>query len=155
MAIVGQRRKRYRKHDFLLNIENITRAGFKTCSELKVTIENIQHREGTDLEPENLPGNVTTEPLTLTWGTSDDLEFWEWFKQAYNSRKQGGLSDDQVFRSGEVQQLNRDNSVALVYGWEEGYPGEISFGDWDKDANELSLRSVLMHIRGVQDPTRG
>ena len=155
MAITGQRRKRYRKHNFLVDVEGIIRAGFVTCSELKPSVEIIEHREGTDIEPEKLPGNANIENLTLTWGTSDDLDFWEWFSQVVNFRKQGGLTDDLVIRSVEIQQLDRDNTVALRYPIDEAFPTEFSFGDWDKNANELNIRTVTLAIRGLGDPVRG
>ncbi len=152
MAITGQRRKRYRKHNFLVETDGIERAGFVTCSALKATVEPIEFREGGDLEPEKLPGLANMDNITLTYGVSDDFEFWEWFQQVANFRLQGGLTDDEVIRSMEIVQQDRDNSDKIRWPIQEAWPSEITLGDWDKNANEVNMKEVVLAVRGVQSP---
>ncbi len=153
MTIVGQRRRRYRRHNFLVEVDGIQRAGFVTCSELKRTIEIIEHREGLDIEPEKLPGLATTENITLTWGASDDFEFWEWFQDVVDSRSQGGLTDDLIIRSMDIVQRQRDQNDAYRWTVDEVWPSEVSLGEFDKNANELTIHSVVLAARGIAGPT--
>ncbi len=154
MAILGQRRRRFRKHNFLVEIDGIIRAGFVTCSELKATVEPIEFREGVDLEPEKLPGLANMENITLTWGSSTDLELWDWFRQVVDFRAQGGLTDDAVIRSMEIIQRQRDNTDAFRWPINEAWPTEIMLGDWDKNANEITIQQVVLAVRGLQEPVR-
>lgn len=156
MAIVGQRRRRYRKHNFQVDVEGIQRATFMTCSDLKVTVEPIEIRESGDLETEKLPGLVNLDNVTLTWGSSDDLDFWTWMKQVADLRKQGGLTDDEVIRSMEIIQLERDKETS-VFRWpiQEAWPTELTLGDWDANANEITIQTVVLSVRGLQDPVIG
>lgn len=156
MAIVGQRIIKHRKHNFLVNVEEITRATFTTCSDLKATIEPIEYRESGDLEPEKLPGLANMDNITLTRGSTNNVEFWNWFKQGADFRKQGGLSDDLVIRSMDIQELARDKETVLItWPIQEAWITELTLGDWDANANETTMRTMVLAVRGVQDPVVG
>ena len=44
----GARKDPYRAHNFLVEIDGITRAGFRECSGLDTSQDPVEYREGTD-----------------------------------------------------------------------------------------------------------
>ena len=76
---VGDRNDPYKSYNFLVEIDGITRAGFRECSGLDTTQDPIEYREGTDsLTSRKLPGLVKYSNISLKWGITDDAELWEW-----------------------------------------------------------------------------
>ena len=76
----GIRKDPYHAYNFLIEIDGITRAGFREASGLDSTQDPIEYREGNEktLTVRKLPGLNTYGQITLQWGTSDDEELWQW-----------------------------------------------------------------------------
>jgi phage tail-like protein len=76
---VGNRTDPYRVYNFLVEIDGITRAGFRECSGLDSSQDPIEYREGNEsLTVRKLPGLVKYSNISLKWGVTDDAELWEW-----------------------------------------------------------------------------
>src|SRR5213596_3298212 len=92
---VGARRDPYRSYNFLVEIDGITRAGFRECSGLDATQTPITYREGNEpLTMRKLPGLVEYSNITLTRGITDDHELWDWCKKSLDGnveRKHGSI----------------------------------------------------------------
>ncbi len=91
----GARKDPYRGYNFLVEIDGITRAGFREASGLDTTQDVVDYREGID-GPTNrrLPGMVKYSNIVLKWGISDDTELWEWRKTTMDGkveRKNGSI----------------------------------------------------------------
>src|SRR4051812_3660595 len=94
MAISG-RRDPYRAYNFLLEIDGITRAGFRECSGLDVSADPIGDREESEGHTvRKLPGLVKYANISLKRGVTDDAELWRWCKKAIDGeveRKNGSI----------------------------------------------------------------
>ena len=92
---VGNRTDPYRSYNFLVELDGITRAGFRECSGLDASQDPIDYREGTDpLTARKLPGLNKYSNISLKWGMTDDAELWEWRKKAIDGkieRKNGSI----------------------------------------------------------------
>jgi phage tail-like protein len=78
---VGDRNDPYGGYNFLVEIDGITRAGFRECSGLDTSQDAGEYREGTDpLTVRKLPGLIKYSNVTLKRGITDDAELWEWRK---------------------------------------------------------------------------
>jgi phage tail-like protein len=78
---VGDRNDPYGGYNFLVEIDGITRAGFRECSGLDTSQDASEYREGTDpLTVRKLPGLIKYSNVTLKRGITDDAELWEWRK---------------------------------------------------------------------------
>jgi phage tail-like protein len=63
----------------MVEIDGITRAGFRECSGLDTSQDAGEYREGTDpLTVRKLPGLITYSNISLKRGITDDAELWEW-----------------------------------------------------------------------------
>ncbi len=71
------------QYNFRVEIDGITRAGFKECSGLESTQEAGDYREGTDLGlvMRKLPGLITYGNITLSRGITTDRSLWDWHKK--------------------------------------------------------------------------
>lgn len=73
----------YGSYNFAVELDGITRAGFRECSGLEVSQEAGTYREGTDrnLGMRKIPGLVTYGDITLSRGFTNDSKLWEWRRQ--------------------------------------------------------------------------
>ncbi len=80
----GDRVDPYRAYNFLVEIEGITRAGFRECSGLDSSQDPIEYREGNEgpLTARKLTGLNKYANLSLKGGITDDAELWDWRKKA-------------------------------------------------------------------------
>jgi phage tail-like protein len=70
----------YAGYNFSVELDGITRAGFRECSGLENSQNAGEYREGTDknLSVRKLPGLVTHSDITLSRGITSDSKLWEW-----------------------------------------------------------------------------
>jgi phage tail-like protein len=75
-----QRIDPYAGYNFAVEMNGMTRAGFRECSGLEVTQNAVEYREGTDRNNavRKLPGMATHGDITLSRGITDDKNLWSW-----------------------------------------------------------------------------
>jgi phage tail-like protein len=78
----------YAGYNFSVELDGITRAGFRECSGLENSQNAREYREGTDrnLSVRKLPGLVTHSDVTLTRGVTADSKLWEWREKAMKGK---------------------------------------------------------------------
>lgn len=91
----GERRDPYRQYNFIVEMDGITRAGFKECFGLDSSQDIVNYREGGEkLSVRQLPGLVRYSRIVLMRGITDDPELWNWRKDAQDGkikRKNGSI----------------------------------------------------------------
>ena len=67
-------------YNFAVELDGITRMGFKTCSGLDSTTAPNTYREGTDptLNMRQIPGMLSHSNITLARGVTNDRALWDW-----------------------------------------------------------------------------
>ena len=72
----------YAGYNFSVELDGITRAGFRNCSGLDSTTNAGTYREGTDRSSAArlLPGRVDYGPLVLRRGFSGDAALFQWWQ---------------------------------------------------------------------------
>jgi phage tail-like protein len=67
-------------YNFAVELDGITRMGFKECSGLDSSSEVSKYREGTDptLAQRQIPGLLTFSNITLKRGITDDHALYDW-----------------------------------------------------------------------------
>jgi len=84
---VGDRNDPYGGYNFLVEIDGITRAGFRECSGLDTSQDAGEYREGTDpLTVRKLPGLIKYSNISLKRGIADDAELWQWRKTVMDGK---------------------------------------------------------------------
>jgi phage tail-like protein len=74
----------YAGYNFSVELDGITRAGFRECSGLETSQNAGEYREGTDknLAVRKIPGLNTYADITLSRGFTSDRKLWEWRERA-------------------------------------------------------------------------
>jgi phage tail-like protein len=67
-------------YNFAVELDGLTRAGFKSCSGLETTTTSTKYREGTDptLAQRELTGLLGLTTIKLARGITTDRALWDW-----------------------------------------------------------------------------
>lgn len=134
----------WKKFKFIVEIDGVARAAFKTCSELRVTSETVKYREGGRLHPHKAPGLVEFPPITLERGATDDFDLYNWFKDTADAAAGTGLVTPDLYRTFDIVQLDRAGDEVERYTVYSSFCSEYAAGDWDNDANEVRMEQVII-----------
>ncbi|MCB9101757.1 MAG: phage tail protein [Anaerolineales bacterium] len=139
---VGERRDPYRSYNFLVEIDGITRAGFRECSGLDSTQDPIDYREGTDpLTPRKLPGLVKYSNISLKRGITDDAELWEWRQKAMDGKVDR--------KNGSIVLLNDTGDEVVRWNFREGWPTKWTGPTFNATGTEVAIETLDIVHEGV------
>ncbi len=140
----GDRTDPYRGYNFLVEIDGITRAGFRECSGLDSSQDPIDYREGSDfkkLTARKLPGLNKFANISLKRGVTDDAELWDWREKA---------------RKGEVERKN--GSIVLLddvgeekvrWNFVDGWPTKWTGPSFNATGNEVAIETLEIVHEGL------
>jgi phage tail-like protein len=113
MAVLRDRP--YAQFNFLVDLGTGTtdgpEAGFQECSEISMSVDVIEYRNGNDKEnsPRKLTGLARASDVTLKRGIIGSLGLYQWINQIRNG-------DAGAFRNVVIQLQNEDHT-AIVMTW--------------------------------------
>jgi phage tail-like protein len=139
----GDRKDPYRSYNFLVEIDGITRAGFRDCSGLDSTQTPIEYREGDErqLTVRKLPGLVTFPNITLSRGVTDDAELWAWRDQA----AQGNVSR----RNGSIVLVDDTGAEKVRWNFREGWPTRWTGPTLNATSGEVAIEQLEIAHEGL------
>lgn len=137
----GDRKDPFRAYNFLVEIDGITRAGFKECSGLDSAQDPIEYREGIDpIHSRKLPGLVKYSNISLKRGITDDAELWEWRKKAADGRVER--------KNGSIILLDDSGEEKLRWNFLNGWPTKWTGPSFNASGNEVAIESLeIAHER--------
>jgi len=140
---VGDRKDPYRSYNFRVEIDGITRAGFRECSGLDTSQDAIDYREGTDaLTARKLPGLVKYSSISLKWGITDDDELWAWRKQAMDGKV--------ARKNGSIVLMDTAGVEKLRWNFREGWPTKWTGPSFNATGNEVAIETLEIVHEGVE-----
>ncbi len=138
----GDRKDPYRSYNFIVEIDGITRAGFRECSGLDSTTDPIAYREGNDgLTTRQLPGLVKFSHITLKWGLSDDKELWDWRQQAASGNIQR--------KNGSIVLLDDTATEKARWNFREGWPTKWTGPSFNATGTEVAIETLEIVHEGL------
>ncbi len=138
----GERIDPYRGYNFLVEIDGITRAGFRECSGLDTTQDPIDYREGGEaLHVRKLPGLVKYSNISLKRGITDDAELWEWRKKAMDGKVER--------KNGSIILLDDTGAEKLRWNFVEGWPTKWTGPTFNATGNEVAIEALEIVHEGV------
>ncbi len=138
----GDRKDPYRSYNFIVEIDGITRAGFRECSGLDSTTDPIAYREGNDgLTTRQLPGLVKFSHITLKWGLSDDKELWDWRQQAASGNIQR--------KNGSIVLLDDTATEKARWNFREGWPTKWTGPSLNATGTEVAIETLEIVHEGL------
>lgn len=138
----GARKDPYRSYNFLVEIDGITRAGFRECSGLDSSQDPIDYREGTDpLTVRKLPGLVKYSNISLKSGMTDDAELWEWRKTAMEGKVER--------KNASIVLLDDTGAEKARWNIISGWPTKWTGPTFNATGNEVAIETLEIVHEGV------
>ena len=134
----------YRGYNFKIELDGITRAGFRECSGLDTSQDPIDYREGIEgLTARKLPGLNKYSNISLKWGITDDAELWDWRKKAMDGRVER--------MNGSIVLLD-DTGQEEVMRWNfvEGWPTKWTGPSLNATGNEVAIETLEIVHEGLE-----
>jgi phage tail-like protein len=139
---VGDRKDPYRSYQFLVEIEGITRAGFRACSGLDSTQDAIEYREGNEaLTTRKLPGLVKYSNISLKWGITDDAELWAWRNKVVSGKIER--------RNGSIILLDDTGAEKVRWNFREAWPTKWTGPSFNATGNDIAIETLEIAHEGL------
>lgn len=139
---VGDRKDPLRSYHFLVEIDGITRAGFRECSGLDSTQGAIEYREGNEgLTSRKLPGLITYSDITLKRGQTDDVQLWDWRKKAMDGKVER--------KNGSIVMLDETGAEKLRWNFSNGWPTKWTGPSFNATGNDVAIETLEIAHEGV------
>jgi phage tail-like protein len=137
----------YGGYNFRVEIDGITRAGFKNCSGLEVSQNASTYREGTDksLGMRKLPGLVTSSDVTLARGITSDAELWQWRKKLAS-----GTADRRNMSIILVDDAGKD---VIRWNLRNCWPTKWTGPSLDATADQIAIETLVITHEGLEVDT--
>jgi len=131
-------------YNFAVELDGITRMGFKECSGLDSSSEVSKYREGTDatLAQRQLPGLLTFSNLTLKRGLTDDHALWDW--------RQGVVDGTPVRRTISVILRNDKGDEKIRWNVKNCWPLKWTGPTFDAGASSVAIETLELAHEGVE-----
>lgn len=139
----GERKDPFRSFNFRVEIDGITRAGFRECSGLDASQDPIEYREGTEgLSARKLPGLNKYSNISLKWGMTDDAELWEWRKRASLGKIER--------RNGSIVLLDDAGEEKLRWNFRDAWPTKWTGPSFNATGNEVAIETLEIAHEGLE-----
>jgi len=139
---VGDRKDPYRSYGFLVEIDGITRAGFRECSGLDSSQDPVDYREGNEPHTaRKLPGLVKHSVLPLKWGVTDDAQLWEWRKKVIDGKVER--------KNGSIVLMDDTGAEKVRWNFREGWPTKWTGPSFNATGNEVAIETLEIVHEGL------
>jgi phage tail-like protein len=139
----GQRVDPFNNFNFLVEIDGITRAAFHEVSGFDSTIDVVEHREGGEnTTMRKLPGQTKYSNIVLKWGITDDLELYEWHRQAVLGNLQR--------RNGSIVGLDRQGNEIVRWNFFNAWPSKYDGPDYNAEGNDIAIETLELAHEKVE-----
>jgi phage tail-like protein len=143
MPAPGERIDPLGNFNFLLEIDGVTRASFAEVTGGDSTIDVTEYREGGDLlTPRKLPAMTKHGNIVLKFGTTPDLELWEWHKAAVRGEVER--------KNGSIVALDRRGEPAARWNFVQAWPSKYDMPDWNAEGNDVAVESIELVHEGFE-----
>jgi phage tail-like protein len=133
----------YGSYNFLVEIDGITRAAFRECSGFDSTIAVIEYREGGEnTTVRKLPGMTTYSNITLQRGVTDDMDLYQWHRQAI----QGNVER----KNGSIVLLDRSGQEVARWNFVRAWPTKWTGPSLNAEGTEVAIDSFELAHEGVE-----
>jgi len=133
----------YRGYNFRIELDGITRAGFRECSGLDTSQDPIDYREGIEgLTARKLPGLNKYSNISLKWGITDDAELWDWRKKA--------MVGEVERKNGSIILMNDTQQEVMRWNFREGWPTKWAGPSLNATGNEVAIETLEIVHEGLE-----
>jgi phage tail-like protein len=139
----GKRQDPYANYNFLVELDGITRAAFHEASGFDSTIDVIDHREGGENTTlRRLPGLTKYSNIVLKWGMTDELELYNWHKDAVKGKV--------VRKNGSVVGLDRSGTEVARWNFLNAWPTKYTGPSFTAEGNDVAIETLELAHEGLE-----
>ena len=140
----GARRDPFKNYSFLVEIDGIAAASFKTVSGLSAEVELLEYREGSDpvSSSRKLPGRIRYPNVTLRRGLTTSSDLWDWWE----SVSEGGA----YRRNVAITLLDDLHTPVLSWRLRNAFPVKFELSELDASKNEVAIESIELAHEGLE-----
>ncbi len=139
---VGNRVDPYLNYNFLVEIDNITKASFKDCSGLDSTTDPVEYREGGEnTTVRKLPGKTTYSDITLSRGMTDSDDLINW--------RQSVIDNKIERKNGSIVLLDATGDEKKRWNFVNAWPTKWEGPKFDGTANDVAIETLTIAHEGV------
>ena len=137
------RRDPFKNYSFLVEIDGIASAAFKSVSGLGAEVEVIDYREGSDpvSSSRKLPGRVKYPNVTLKRGLTASRDLWDWWQSVVD----GGVQRRNV----AIVLLDDARTPVLRWLLRNAWIARIEASELDASKNEIAIESIELAHEGL------
>ena len=136
------RRDPFKNFSFLVEIDGIASAGFKSVSGLAAEVEVAEYREGADHSIRKLPARVRYPNVTLRRGLTTSSDLWNWWKTV----RDGALQRRTVV----ITLLDDSRQPVLRWTLLEAWPVKWELSELDASKNEVAIETLELAHEGLE-----
>lgn len=131
-------------YNFAVEVDGLTRAGFKTCAGFDSSTTATKYREGTDasLQQRQLPGLASHSNITLARGITDDRALWDW---------RDAVAKGKVSRR-NVSIILRDDEGNEKIRWDvtNAWPAKWTGPSFDATSDAVAIETLELAHEGIE-----
>lgn len=143
MAQTGSRNDPFAAFNFLVEIDNVTVAGFSEIAGVMTETDVIEYRTGDlDITVKKLPGLKKFSNITLKRGFTDSKELWDWRKKVLDGKTER--------QSGSIVLLNEAREEALRWNFREAWPRKWEGPAFNAKTNEVGIETLELVCESIE-----
>ena len=134
----------YGGFNFSVELDGITRAGFRECSGLESSQSATEYREGTDkqLSSRKQPGLNTYSDITLSRGFTSDSKLWEWRQKAAS----GAVERHTV----SITMLDDTGNATITWNLFNAWPTSWSGPSLSASSDEIAVEQITLAYERIE-----
>ena len=141
----GQRNKDpFRGFKFRVQIEGISKAGFREVSGLDASTDAVDYREGDGDSILKLAGLKKFSNITLKRGITDDKDLWKWRTMVMDGKIKDARKDGQIIL------LDDEGNEAAEWTFTAGWPTKWTGPTFNATANEVAIDTIEIAHEGLK-----
>jgi phage tail-like protein len=142
---VGQRpTDPYRGFKFKVQIDGITKAGFREVSGLDAGTDPVDYRDGDGTTIRKLAGLQKFSNITLKRGITEDQDLWKWRSMVMD----GKIKDAR--KNGQIILLDDEGKEAAEWTFTDGWPTKWTGPAFNATANEVAIDTLEITHEGLK-----
>jgi phage tail-like protein len=142
---VGQRpQDPYRGFKFKVQIDGITKAGFREVSGLDAGTDAVDYRDGDGTTMRKLAGLQKFSNITLKRGITTDQDLWKWRSTIMD----GKIKDNR--KNGQIILLDDEGNEAAEWTFTDGWPTKWTGPTFNATANEVAIDTLEITHEGLK-----
>ena len=140
-----ERKDPYKNFRFLLEIDDITQAGFREVTVPDSTQDPIEYREGNEpITARKLPGLIKYGNVSLKWGITDSLDLYGWRKDV----EDGKIEDAR--KNIAIVIWDDEGNPAARWEFSQAWPTRYNAPDLNALGNEIAIETLEIAHEGMK-----